>query len=174
VAEKKSQKSQKSQKTQKLDLFETLHAIDTRNFDYYNNLTEDEKKGYSPLVLMRYMSSLNSQNPNAAYAVMATNEIVNLGFWNLTKHPELQHKLLCLAGLGSKQYRSWLAAKNTKQSNKIDQWLLDRFPQLNDDELSILKSSYDIESWTSLVKGSGASDAEVKDLIDTWKKQQSA
>jgi len=158
-------------KQYKLDISEVLSALDRRDLEFYNRLTDDEKKGYSTIVLMRFMSSLNSQNPNAAYAVLAANDLVNIGFWNLSKHPELQHKLLCLAGLGSKQYRPWLAAKNGKKLSKIDQWLLTKFPELNQDEISILKTSYDTKSWASFVKGSGASDVEVKEMIDAWKKQ---
>jgi len=102
---------------------------------------------------------------------MAANDLVNIGFWNLSKHPELQHQLLCLTGVGSKQFRPWLSAKNSKKSSKIDQWLLDKFPSLNDDELQILKSLYDSKSWAAFVKASGVSDSEVKELIDAWKKQ---
>jgi len=158
-------------KKHKLDLGEILHALDNRNLNYYSNLTDDERKGYSPLVLMRFMSSLNAQNPNASYAVMVTNDLVNLGFFSLSKHPELQHKLLCLTGLGGKQYRPWIAAKTSKKAGKIDQWLLERFPHLNDDEIQIVKSSYDTKSWTAFVKSSGASDVEVKEMIEAWKKQ---
>ena len=158
-------------KQHKLDLGDVLSALDRCDLGYYNKLTDEEKKGYTPLVLMRSMSSLNMQNPNAAYAVMAANDLVNIGFWNLSKHPELQHQLLCLTGVGSKQFRPWLSAKNSKKSNKIDQWLLDKFPSLNDDELQILKSSYDSKSWAAFVKSSGVSDSEVKELIDAWKKQ---
>jgi hypothetical protein len=158
-------------KQHKLDLGEVLNALDRQDYDYYGRLTEEEKKGYTPLVLMRYMSSLNAQNSKAAYAVMMANDLVNIGFWNLSKHPELQHKLLCLTGIGGRQFRPWLAAKNSKKINKIDKWLIERFPGLNEDEIQILKSSHDSKTWAAFVKGSGASDAEVKEMIEAWKKQ---
>jgi len=56
-------------KQHKLDLGDVLSALDRGDLGYYNKLTDDEKKGYTPLVLMRYMSSLNMQNPNAAYSL---------------------------------------------------------------------------------------------------------
>ena len=102
---------------------------------------------------------------------MMANDLVNIGFWNLSKHPELQHKLLCLTGIGGRQFRPWLAAKNSKKINKIDKWLIERFPGLNGDEIQILKSSHDSKTWAAFVKGSGASDAEVKEMIEAWKKQ---
>lgn len=158
-------------KTYKLDLATVLQAIDRQDLEFYSGLTEDEKKHYVPLVLMRYISSLTDQNRNAAYAVIATNDLVNVGFWNLSKHPELQHKLLCLAGLGGKQYRPWMAIKRSKRSGKIDEWITERFPQFNDDELSLFKSQFDQNGWVSFLKGSGVDDSEVKELAEAWKKQ---
>lgn len=162
-----------TKKTYKLDLMAVLQAIDYRNLNFYSSLTEGEKSGYVPLVLMRYISSLTDQNKNAAYAVIATNDLVNIGFWNLTKHPELQHLLLCLAGLGSKQYRPWLSTKKGKKTfGKVDEWLMEIYPEINEDELEIIKKEYDLQSWTAFVKGSGLNDKQVKELIDAWKKQK--
>ena len=161
-----------AKKAYKLDLGTVLIALDRKDMEFYGQLTEEEKKGYSALVLMRYMSSLTDQNRNAAYAVIATNDLANVGFWNLSKHPELQHKLLCLAGLGGKQYRPWMATKKRRRGiGKIEEWLLERFPEMNDDELLILKSSFDAKSWIEFVKGSGVSDTELKQLTEAWKKQ---
>ena len=159
-------------KTYKLDLTVVLNAIDRKNYNFYNNLTDEERKSYTPLIYMRYLSSLADQNPNAAYAVIATNDIVNIGFWNLSKHPELQHKLLCLSSLGTNQYHPWISSsKKRKKGGKIIEWLAEQYPELNEDELELIKSSFDTESWTSFVKQSGATDSEVKQLTDAWKKQ---
>ena len=157
-------------KKYKLSLTEVLNAIDKRDLDYYNRLSVDEQKSYVPLVLMRYMSSLTDQHPHAAYAVMATNDIVNIGFWSLSKHPELQHKLLCLAGLGSKQYRPWLGAKS-KKTSKIHTWLQEQLPHLNPAEIDIIIQNHTADTWNDFIKSSGVSDAEVKELIAAWKKQ---
>lgn len=159
-----------AKKGHKLDLAAVLQAIDRQDIEWYSGLGEEERKSYAPLVLMRFMSSLTDQNRNAAYAVLATNDLVNIGFWAMSKHPELQHKLLCLAGLGGKQYRPWLATKKTKRSGKIDEWLQGLFPDLNEDEISLMKSQHDSKSWAQFVKGSGASDKQVKELVEAWKK----
>lgn len=159
-------------KKYKLSLAEVLNALDKRDLGYYSRLTEDEQKSYVPLVLMRYMSSLADQHQHTAYAVLATNDIVNIGFWTLSKHPELQHKLLCIAGLGSKQYRPWLAAKS-KKSNKIQSWLQEHYPHLNTAEIDIIIANHTSETWHEFIKGSGISDAEVKELNSAWKKQSS-
>jgi hypothetical protein len=157
-------------KKYKLDLTTVLQAIDRRNLTFYSNLNEEEKKAYVPLILMRYISSVTDQNKNAAYSVLATNDLVNVGFWQLDKHKELQHMLLCLCGLGGKQYRPWIGLKNRKTKNKIIEFLYEYFPNQKIDEIEIIYDSMDYESFLDFLNTSGISSAEVKNLTAEWKK----
>lgn len=155
----------------KLELGPILNALDKADFKFYSKLSEEHKKQYSPYILLHLMSSLTDQNKMVAYAVLAANDLVNIGFWNYSNHPELLHLLLCLTGIKGKQYRPWISTKKSKKSGIVDSWLLEQYPMVNDDELDIIKSSYDLASWTKLVKSSGISDKEVKELVSAWKKQ---
>lgn len=161
-----------AKKNYKLDLKGVLQAIDSQNLGYYSSLTEEEKKHYVPLTLMRYMSSLTDQNKNSFYAVIAVNDLVNIGFWNLSKHHELQHMLLCLSGLGSPQYRPWIPLSRKKKAGKIKQWLSERFPHLNDDEIEMVLSQHDSKTWADFVRSSGVSDQEASEMISAWKKEK--
>lgn len=156
---------------QKLSLDATLQALDGRDLGYYDRLTPEERKGYSPFILMRYMSSLGPQSNMQGYAVLATNDLVNLGFFNLGKHPELQHMLMCLAGTGRKQYRPYIGSKNAKSKTKVvDEFLMSLNPGMNADELQIMRGMHDKESLRQLGKDAGLSDAEIKELVEDGKK----
>ena len=156
---------------QKLSLDAVLQALDNRDFGFYERLTDEERKGYSPFLLMRYMSSLSPQSPMQSYAVLATNDLVNLGFFSLGKHPELQHKLMCLAGTGRKQYRPYVGAKNAKSKTKVvDEFLQGLYPSINTEELALLKRQLDKESLRQLGKDAGLSDSELKELVEDGKK----
>jgi hypothetical protein len=160
-----------AEKEHKLDMFgRVLPALDKRSKDFYDSLTVEEKKAYAPLVLMRAMSSLGDQNKQAAYQLLMVNDLVNIGFWSLSKHHELQHLLLCATGLGSKQYHPWLAAKSKAKTNRIDQFLMELNPGCNQQELAILKSQHDAKSIKRLAQDAGKSDAEVKQLVEDAKK----
>jgi hypothetical protein len=165
-------KSSKTSKKRDLDLSRVLGAIDAGDKAFYSNLSPEEKKAYVPLVLMRYMSVVGDQNPQKAYAIVATNDLVNLGFWQLSKHPELQHMLLCVAGLGGKHYRSWIGKGKTSKTKLVDEFLMELHPGINADELGILRSSFDDASFKSLLHAAGKSDQQVKTLMDDWKKQR--
>lgn len=156
---------------QKLSLDATLRALDERDLGYYSRLTPEESKAYSPFILMRYMSSIGPQSNMQGYAVLATNDLVNIGFFNLGKHPELQHMLLCLAGTGRKQYRPYVGSKNAKSKTKVvDELLLSLNPGMNEEELSIMRSMHDKESLRELGRDAGLSDAEIKELVEDGKK----
>ena len=156
---------------QKISLDAVLQALDSRDFGFYERLTDEERKGYSPFILMRYMSSLSPQSREQAYAVMMTNDICNIGFFNLGKHPELQHKLLCLAGLGRKQYRPYVGSKNAKSKTRVvDEFLMGLHPGINATELSILRSQHDADSLRELGQDAGLSKAEIKELVEDAKK----
>jgi hypothetical protein len=162
----------KQLKQYKLDMFgRVLPALDKHDINFYNTLTEEEKKAYTPLVLMRAMSSLCNQNPHAAFEILMVNDLVNIGFWNLSKHPELQHMLLCIAGLGNKQYHPWIAAKGKGSNTKIiDDFLIELHPDINIDELALLRSQHNVESIKLLAQDAGKSDSEIKLLVEDAKK----
>lgn len=154
-----------------LDLSRVLNELDRGNKDFYRNLSDEEKKAYVPLVLMRYMSSLGDQSPNQAYAIIAANDLVNIGFWQLSKHPELQHLLLCLTGLGAKQYRPWISNKSKSSKTKVlDEFLMELYPGINEDELEILKDGFNDASFKKFCHSAGKSDQETKALMDDFKK----
>lgn len=159
-------------KKYKLDLFkQVLPALDKGDKDFYNNLDPQEKKGYTSLVLMRAMSLLGDQSPNRVYQIMAINELVNVKFWELSKFPDLQHLLLCLAGLGTKQYHPWVKANGpASKTAEVDGFLKELYPGCNSTELSLLRSQHNAASIKQLAKDAGKTDAEVKQLTEDAKK----
>ena len=88
----------------KLDLATTLAAIDRKDYSYYDKLSDDMKKLYTPFVLMRFMSSATNSGGLHEFHIQMINDYVNSDFWTLSKYPDLQHLLMCLCGTGTKQY----------------------------------------------------------------------
>ncbi len=160
-------------KKHKLDLFKVvLPALDRGDKDFYNTLTPDEKKEIAPLILMRWMSFLGDQSNKKEWAILAVNDLVNIGFWQLSKnHKELQWLLLCVGSLGTKQYHQWVPAKSRKgETGAINDFLRELYPTANNIELSILKQNHDKDSFKQLLYDAGKSDQEVKVLMEEWKK----
>lgn len=164
-----------AKRTYTLDLMSTLEAADKGLKDYYDNLTDHERKAFAPLVTMRWLSAVSDQNPNQAYCVIAVNDLVNLGLFDLQKnHPELIWKLMCVAGTGKRQQHQWIPnKKSTGTTPKWDSWIRSQHGHVNDLEMQIIKQSKTSSEWLQVIEQSGASDSQIKDIKNELKKIQS-
>lgn len=101
----------------KLDIKRELKAVDTRDYDFYDNLSDEEKKAFSPYILMRYTSNVQGSADLQEWFLETTNEYVNKNHWTLSKnHKSLLWKLFAATGVGQTMYHPYLAAgKKVKQ-----------------------------------------------------------
>lgn len=115
-AKNQLQKDEKFEKTE-LDLFEILSAIDKKDYSYYDNLTEDQKKKFVPFMLTHWVSAVKAQPNVMSYYILSTNEYANKYLFNevVSKHPKLQYLMLCSSspGLG-KQFHQWIPSIRDK------------------------------------------------------------
>ena len=150
-----------------LDIKQVLSAIDTQKLDYYSQLTEQERRAYSPFVIMRYLSSLANNSALQSYAILAVNDLVNIGFSDLKDHAELQHLLLCCAGGGSKQFHPWIPVPRAKKrrDNPIAELIQNYYPQLNSQELSIMLVTITQQQVIDLAVASGYAENKVQELV---------
>lgn len=152
-----------------LDIFRTLEAIDRKDKSYYANLTEDEKKGFAPPVVMRWLSGVSDKSGLSEYYTVMTNEIVNIGFWELSKHPELQYLLMTLVGCGKKQGHQWIAGPKKAKTRKVDELFRMKFPNVNDKELDILWEINSTDSVRQLAIDFGFDDKQIKEMVEEYK-----
>lgn len=129
-----------------LDMFKrVLPAADTRNKQFYNELTQEEAKGFSPWLVQRYLSSAESANSGIIehYLIM-TNDIVNVDF-SAIKDPEMTWLLMSIVGVGKSMKHPYIAPGGGKKrkKNAFKSWLKDLYPHLDDQELDIWISGMD-------------------------------
>ena len=154
-------------KGKKLDLFKVvLPQIDLRNKDYYASLSAEEKKEISPYVLMRFMSSVKQQSLVDHHLIMV-NEIVNRDFSCFSKHPELQWKLLCLCGAGTKQFHPWVPPGRKQAKSKVQEALFKLHPHYKSDDLDLLEELMTDDEKTELFRSAGYDDKEIAELCKT-------
>jgi hypothetical protein len=93
------------------DLFKAIEALDRKDYNYLNNLTEEQRKKFSPYMLLRWMSCVKGNPDVTAYYLMNVNAVANKHMFNeyVIRHPQLQWLMLCAASPGiGKQYHQWL------------------------------------------------------------------
>jgi hypothetical protein len=147
-----------------LDMFKrVLPALDTRNKNLYENLSEEEMKGFSPWLVQRYLSSAESAN-NAViehYLIM-TNDIVNVNFSEV-KDPEMTWKLMSMVGIGKSLKHPYIApgGGKRKKKNAFRAWLCEQYPHLDDQELDIWISNLDKKSAKDMLEQYHVKDKDV-------------
>ena len=147
-----------------LDMFKrVLPALDTRNKALYENLSEEEMKGFSPWLVQRYLSSAESAN-NAViehYLIM-TNDIVNVNFSEV-RDPEMTWKLMSMVGIGKSLKHPYIApgGGKRKKKNAFRSWLREQYPHLDDQELDIWIGNLDKKSAKDMLEQYHVKDKDV-------------
>ncbi len=158
----KEEEIKAKKKASTLTLAMELPAMDNRDMNFYKNLSEEHKKEISLWVLMRYMSSSQSA---AEHHIIMVNDLVNHNFSNLSKHPELQWKLLALCGTKKKQYHPWIAPPRGIKKNKLEQAILDIKPMKNSDLELWMSINNNKEVLSEFFRDNGWDDKAIKDLL---------
>ena len=96
----------------KLDIFDLLGRLNSaKSDDVYAKLSDEEKKGFAPLVVMRWMSGTSDERQ-----IMLLNEFVNPSVFTLGKHPHLLMLLLQATSSKTNKRYQWLGIKSKKKN----------------------------------------------------------
>lgn len=124
-----------------LDIKRELEAVDMRRLDFYDKLTDQEKKEFSPYILMRYVSNVQGDADLQEWFLENTNEYVNKNHWTLSKnHKALLWKLFALCGAGAKAYHPYLAAGKKAKAVKIEKLIAELNPSMKMSDVQLMAS----------------------------------
>jgi len=131
--------------TAKLDIKRELRAVDQKDYDFYDNLTDEERKAFSAYILMRYTASVQMPDRDIQeWYVEMTNEMVNKNHWDLSKnHKALLWKLFAATGTGVNCYHPYLAAGKKEKANKIEKLLAELNPAMKMSDIKLMASMMD-------------------------------
>lgn len=93
------------------DLFEALFALDKKDYDYYDRLTEEQQQKFNPFMLIKWLTYIKGKTEAQQYYILAGNEFANKHLFNeiVGKHPKLQWLMLCsMSPQLGKQFRQWI------------------------------------------------------------------
>lgn len=106
--------TEKIKKERALDVFQLLGQLDKKDYQIWSNLKEDQKKEFSALVTMRWMTGTSS-----AYQLVLLNELVNTTVFAMPEHKELMMKLLAVCSDGTPKRYGWVNYKMAGGSKKV-------------------------------------------------------
>lgn len=148
----------------KLTLKEILPQIDRGNADWWDTLSEEQKKQIDFWMLNRYVSSSRGSIEDIAMAVLMTNEYYNIN-WNVIRkhHPKLQWQILCMINESRKpKFHKYINLKRTADSNsKTVKLLLKLYPNKKADEVALLARISTKEEIRNIAKSHGIDDKDI-------------
>lgn len=138
---------------QDFDLFKALDAIDSKNYDWYSKLTEEQKRKFVPYMMVHWASAIKARGMLGAYYVMSVDANANKYLFNevIQGHPQLQWLMLCAAspGLG-KQFHQWIPHLSDKMSQlkdradakSVKEYYAKIYPSASKDDIAEAADSY--------------------------------
>lgn len=153
--------------TDKLSIKSETAALDRKDVDFYDSLTDEEKKKFSPYLMLRYSASVDGDPDMQAWYLMATNERVNKNFFDIStsQHKKLQW-LLCTTvspNLGRQQHY-WLGTKKSDKDTKAIKFLTQLYPELKPDDIELLVDINTKEDLKDLAKQHGWTNEQIKSI----------
>lgn len=121
----------------KLDIFRVMNALDRRDKTFYDNLTDEERKAFSPYVMLRWASTVEGNTILEQWYVEETNRMVNIDYFTLAKHPKLMWLLYSQVGSTRKVKHNYLA-KSQKKKDKTVEALMTLYPTMKAEDLALL------------------------------------
>lgn len=139
----------------KLDIANEMRCFDNKDRNFYESLTDEERKKFSNYLMIRWGSAVNGDPILQDYYLRATNERLNKHFFSVNKHPELQWLMATTVSPGMGTHRhQWIAAKK-KEPTGIRKQLAELFPELKDDEIDLLATINDKKDLDAYLKDLG-------------------
>ena len=117
-----------------------MAQFDKKNREFYDELTDEEKKKFSNFLMIRYGSSVSGSKDLQEFYLIATNERLNKKWFGCSKHPKLQWLMATTVSpdIGTQRH-NWISMKKKEPgAGSVKKQIADLFPHLKDDELDLM------------------------------------
>ncbi len=129
-----------------------MRQLDTKNRNFYDELTDDERKKFSTFLMLRWGSAVEGARELQEYYVQSCNHYLNKHFFDLNRHPKLQW--LCATAvspdMGAMRH-NWIAPKKKEAgASARRKQLQEIYPTYKDDEIDVMMqitTQKEIDAW---------------------------
>jgi hypothetical protein len=126
----------------KLNIGNEMRQFDRKNRDFYNDLTDEERKKFSPFLMIRWGSSVEGSRDLQEFYVISTNERLNKHFFavNTAAHKKLQWLMATSVSpdMGTPRH-VWIAPKKKEAGASAKRKALQEiYPGYKDDEIDVM------------------------------------
>lgn len=150
--------------TDKLNIAYEMRAFDKKDRNFYKDLTEEERKKFSPYLMIRWGSSVQGSAELQQYYLLSCNENLNKHFFSFSRHPELQWLLATTVSPGMGSFRhDWIKQKKREgKDTKAIKFLRQIYSTYSEDELELLALINTTDDLKNLAREHGWDDRRIK------------
>lgn len=149
----------------KLTIGYEMAMFDTKNRDFFDQLSPEEQKKFSPYLMIRWGSAVEGNADMQAYYLMSTNERLNKNFFDVStsQHKKLQWLLATTVspGLG-KQRHNWVSPKKKESNSKAARFFREIYPHLKEDDIELLGRLNNKDDIKQMARNHGWDDKRIK------------
>lgn len=152
-------------KERALDIKTVLKAIDVKQRNFLETLSEEELKEFSAYMMIRWSANVQGISELEDYYLISCNEKLNKNFFDIssTKHQKLQWLITTTISPGmGVQYHPWISLKKRKSDNKIVKFLRQFYPMMKDDELELMAEINDKDELKKMAIKHGWEEKDIK------------
>lgn len=150
----------------KLGIAQEMKAVDMKDRDFYDNLTDEERKQFSTYLMIRWASSVASGNPEIdQYYLIAANDRLNKNFFSVKKEHDKLNWLATTTispGIGTQRHEWISAPKRATANGKAEKFLTKHYPDLKADDIALMASLNDIKALKKFAEALGMSPEQIK------------
>jgi len=125
----------------KLHIANEMRQFDRKNRDFYDELTDEERKKFAPFLMIRWGSCVEGSRDLQEFYVISTNERLNKHFFsfNSTRHKKLQWLMATTVSPDMGAFKhNWISPKKKEGTGAVRKQLAELFPHYKSDELDLL------------------------------------
>lgn len=140
----------------KLSIQNEMACFDRKDRQFYDGLTDEERKKFSNYLMIRWGSSVSGSRDLQEFYLISTNERLNRHFFALGRHPRLQWLMATTVSPDMGVHRhQWIAPhrRGSGTKNSVPARLAKLFPAMK---------TQDIEAWSRII-----TDAELQEYERT-------
>ena len=134
-----------------------MRCFDEKDRDFYDSLTDEERKKFSNYLMIRWGSSVHGSRELQEFYVVATNERLNKHFYAVNRHPRLQWLMATSVSPGMGVHRhQWIAPKKKESgSSEVKKILMQLYPTMKMSDIETLAAITDPKELKEHLKNMG-------------------
>lgn len=141
----------------KLHIRNEMRQLDTKNRDFYDELTDEERKRFSNYLMIRWSSSVSGSPDMQGYYLQSCNHKLNRHFFAVNRHPKLQWLLATTVSpdMGALDHHYLRLQGRDKGASEVKKFLTRLYPTMKMQDIEVLAGITDPKEIKQHLKDSG-------------------